>query len=441
MGLNPESIPSAARAALIGGISASGITKQFPLFIKTEKLSNSWCYLSQRSRDTATPAELQGKISAVCIRTLESIISIMLLQPVAAVNTVEEQRARWERKRRRTAKELVETEQKYLEQLDLVITYFVTILKAKGTLQPAVREAIFGRLESIHCTSQILLLHLERGHLGLGLEGFCQNMELYGHYAENLEQAKKTLQEQVKKNKAFCRFKKLQESRPEFLGWQLEDLLPLPLQRFHQYKHLFRDLMENSSPDSVEFQHLATVKSVSEVSQWVHSTICSRENSMQLLRVQKLLKGRKTKVLTPGRWYIQEGWLMVVPTKGEEVKRKMFFLFSDILVATKPCHPLHPLNSDKFSCQAVYPLNQCTVDKVFGHTQSQGGLLSLSFPHKTLLLMSSNQEDINNWYLNLTAAIRQLKARPTLVHQKEYLTEQPVSSREAHTVQKMCQDL
>ncbi|XP_075770842.1 rho guanine nucleotide exchange factor 39 isoform X2 [Pelodiscus sinensis] len=367
----------------------------------------------------------------------------MLLQPAAAVNTVEEQRARWEWKRSRTAKELVKTEQKYLEQLDLVTTYFVAILKAKGTLQPGVREAIFGVLESIHYSSQILLLHLERGHLGLGLKGFCQKLELYGHYAENLEQAKKTLQilrirkwnclwisgppslkilagipsspvalllfialmaawtssrEQLKKNKSFCRFKKLQESRPEFLGWQLEDLLPLPLQRLHEYKYLFRDLMENTSPDCAEFQHLAR------------------------------------------RWYIQEGWLMEVPAKGEEVKRKMFFLFSDILVATKPCHPLHPLNSDKFACQAVYPLNQCTLDKVFGHTQSQGGLLSLIFPHKTLLLMSSNQEDINNWYLNLTTAIRRLQARPTPVHQKEDLTEQPVSSTEAPTVQEMCQD-
>ncbi|XP_075770843.1 rho guanine nucleotide exchange factor 39 isoform X3 [Pelodiscus sinensis] len=365
----------------------------------------------------------------------------MLLQPAAAVNTVEEQRARWEWKRSRTAKELVKTEQKYLEQLDLVTTYFVAILKAKGTLQPGVREAIFGVLESIHYSSQILLLHLERGHLGLGLKGFCQKLELYGHYAENLEQAKKTLQEQLKKNKSFCRFKKLQESRPEFLGWQLEDLLPLPLQRLHEYKYLFRDLMENTSPDCAEFQHLAkAVKSVSEVSQWVHCTIRSHDNAKQLLRVQKLLKGHKTKVLTPGRWYIQEGWLMEVPAKGEEVKRKMFFLFSDILVATKPCHPLHPLNSDKFACQAVYPLNQCTLDKVFGHTQSQGGLLSLIFPHKTLLLMSSNQEDINNWYLNLTTAIRRLQARPTPVHQKEDLTEQPVSSTEAPTVQEMCQD-
>uniref|UniRef100_A0A8C0ZCI2 Rho guanine nucleotide exchange factor 39 n=1 Tax=Cyanistes caeruleus TaxID=156563 RepID=A0A8C0ZCI2_CYACU len=248
------------------------------------------------------------------------------------------QRARWERKRSRTAKELLETEYKYLEQLDLVLTYFVTILKAKGTLKPAVLETIFGPLESLYSASHVLSLHLEKGNLGAGLENFCQSLDLYGHYAENLEQTNKTLKEQVRKNKSFRRFKKLQETRPQFQGRVLEDLLCLPLQRLHQ------------------------------------------ENSLQLLRVQKLLKGQKTQVLTPGRWYIREGWLLVVPSKGEELKRRMFFLFSDILIAAKPCHPLHPLNSNKLSCQAVYPLQQCSVDKVFGHTWSQGGLLSVSLP-------------------------------------------------------------
>ncbi|NWU67636.1 ARG39 factor, partial [Pterocles burchelli] len=319
---------------------------------------------------------------------------------------VEEQRARWERKCSQTAKELLETEHKYFEQLDLVVTFFVTILKAKGTLKPAVLETIFGLLESIYSASHVLLLHLERGNLGPGLENFCQNLELYGLYAENLEQANKTLKEQLRKNKSFRRLKKLQETRPQFQGRTLEDLLPLPLQRFHQYKHFLRDLLENSSPGSTDYQKLAkAVKSVSEVSRWVQDIIRKRENSLQLLRVQKLLKGQKTHVLTPGRWYIREGWLLVVPSKGEKLKRRMFFLFSDIFIATKPCHPLHPLNSNKLACQAVYPLQQCIVDKVFGHTQSRGGLLSLSFPHKTLLLMSSDQ-DINDWYQSLSAAVR-----------------------------------
>uniref|UniRef100_A0A8D2MHK6 Rho guanine nucleotide exchange factor 39 n=1 Tax=Zonotrichia albicollis TaxID=44394 RepID=A0A8D2MHK6_ZONAL len=291
---------------------------------------------------------------------------------VVGANTVEDQRARWERKRSRTAKELLETEHKYLEQLDLVLTYFVTILKAKGTLKPAVLETIFGPLESLYSASHVLSLHLEKGNLGPGLENFCQSLDLYGHYAENLEHASKALKEQVRKNKSFRRFKRLQETRPQFQGRQLEDLLPLPLQRLHQ------------------------------------------ENSLQLLRVQKLLKGQKTQVLTAGRWYIREGWLLVVPAKGEELKRRMFFLFSDILIAAKPCHPLHLLNSNKLSCQAVYPLHQCSVDKVFGHTWSQGGLLSLSFPHKTLLLMSSNQQEINDWYQNLTAAVRWSETHPSL---------------------------
>uniref|UniRef100_A0A8C0ZCB5 Rho guanine nucleotide exchange factor 39 n=1 Tax=Cyanistes caeruleus TaxID=156563 RepID=A0A8C0ZCB5_CYACU len=279
------------------------------------------------------------------------------------------QRARWERKRSRTAKELLETEYKYLEQLDLVLTYFVTILKAKGTLKPAVLETIFGPLESLYSASHVLSLHLEKGNLGAGLENFCQSLDLYGHYAENLEHFFCSLkgislfcctQEQVRKNKSFRRFKKLQETRPQFQGRVLEDLLCLPLQRLHQ------------------------------------------ENSLQLLRVQKLLKGQKTQVLTPGRWYIREGWLLVVPSKGEELKRRMFFLFSDILIAAKPCHPLHPLNSNKLSCQAVYPLQQCSVDKVFGHTWSQGGLLSVSLPTlMQVLFLSWHGVSCTHWSYRL----------------------------------------
>ncbi|XP_048338201.1 rho guanine nucleotide exchange factor 39 isoform X2 [Sphaerodactylus townsendi] len=147
---------------------------------------------------------------------------------------VAEQRARWERRRRRAAQELVGSEQRYLEQLDLVATFFVAILKAKGTLKPAVLEALFGPWESVCSASRTLVFHLERGHLALGLEGFRHQVVLYRHYAENFAQAKKTLQKQVRKNKSFVRFKKLQEARPEFKGSRLEDVLPLPLQRLPQ---------------------------------------------------------------------------------------------------------------------------------------------------------------------------------------------------------------
>ncbi|KTG37613.1 hypothetical protein cypCar_00004983, partial [Cyprinus carpio] len=128
------------------------------------------------------------------------------------------------------------------------------------------------------------------------------------------------------------------------------------------------------------------------------------------------------------RWYIREGWLKTVPPKGMEAKPKMFYLFSDILLQAKPCSPIHPTNRDKFACQRIYPLKECTVDKVFGHTKSQGGLISLTFARAKLLLMSDDQGDINDWYRSLCLAIGQLKSKNTVVHRRDELRRKPIRS-------------
>ncbi|XP_032070197.1 rho guanine nucleotide exchange factor 39 [Thamnophis elegans] len=321
-----------------------------------------------------------------------------------------ERRASWERQRRARAEQLLRTEERYLEQLEGVATYFVVTLKAKGILKPDIHNILFGPWQSICSASRTLLFHLSSGHFALGLESFCHQLVFYVHYAENLEAAQNTLKKLVKKNKAFSRFKKLQESRPELKGCRLEELLPLPLQRLHQYRCLLQDLVEHTPPESSGFDQLqGSLRSVSEVLRRVQEIAHARENLLRMRQIQKQLKGRKTQVLAPGRRYLQEGWLMEVPSKGTEMQRRRCFLFTDILLLAKPCHPLHPWNSHKFACQAIYPLSHCVVEKVFGHTQSQGGLLSLSFPQKKLLLMSCDQEDFAKWHQNLVVAIRELQ--------------------------------
>ncbi|XP_070599826.1 rho guanine nucleotide exchange factor 39 [Erythrolamprus reginae] len=310
---------------------------------------------------------------------------------------------------RRRTDELLRTEERYLEQLEGVATYFVVALKAKGILTPETHKILFGPWESICSTSRTLLFHLARGHFALGLESFGHQLVFYVHHAENLEAAQNLLKKLVKKNKAFSRFKKLQESRPELQGCRLEELLPLPLQRLHRYRDLLQDLEAHTPPESSGFDQLqGSLRSVLEVLRRVEEISRVRENLRRMRQVQKQLKGQKTQVLAPGRRYLQEGWLVEVSSKGKGMQRRRCFLFSDVLLLTKPCHPLHPWNSHKFACQAVYPLRHCVVEKVFGHTQSQGGLLSLSFPHEKLLLMSCDQEDFAQWHQNLVGAIREL---------------------------------
>ncbi|KAM3842707.1 rho guanine nucleotide exchange factor 39-like [Diretmus argenteus] len=207
----------------------------------------------------------------------------------------------------------------------LIGMYFVEILKAKGTLRQDVRDNIFSSIKSIHSVNQTLLIHLENGYFGRGFDQFCPQLHHYNSYADNIynsskvlgvqmkknkafrrfkneclsvvsgpdeeEQSLQTVQMkknkafrrfkneclsvvsgpdeeeqslqtvQMKKNKAFRRFKKLQEARPEFKGCKLEDLLQLPVQRIEQYKHFLQDLTENTSPDNPEFQQLSRSRS------------------------------------------------------------------------------------------------------------------------------------------------------------------------------------
>ncbi|XP_006064414.1 rho guanine nucleotide exchange factor 39 isoform X3 [Bubalus bubalis] len=211
---------------------------------------------------------------------------------------VQEQRARWERKRACTARELLETERRYQEQLGLVATYFVAILRAKGTLRPPERQALFGPWELIYGASQELLPYLEGGRWGQGLEGFCNHLELYTQFAANVERSRTILQEQLKKNKHFRRFVRLQEGRPEFGGLQLQDLLPLPLQRLQQYENLAVALAENTGPNSPEHKQLTrAAQLISETAQRVHTISQKQKNEQHLQRIQALLSGRQAKGL------------------------------------------------------------------------------------------------------------------------------------------------
>ncbi|XP_061769212.1 rho guanine nucleotide exchange factor 39 isoform X1 [Nerophis ophidion] len=344
-------------------------------------------------------------------------------------NSIQHQRDRWERKRSVVARELVQTEQRYCQQLELVTTYFVEILKAKGTLKQDIRKSIFSSIKAIHSVNQSLLVHMENGYFGQGFDQFCPQFHHYNIFVDNFYNAVKVLELQLKKNKAFRGFKKLQEARPEFNSQKLEVLLHLPIERIDQYRRLLQEMTANTCPDNPEFQQLSrAVAAVELLHQRIQNNTRCHENHLQLCRVQKLLKGRKTKVFAAGRWYIREGWLKVVPSKGADVKPKMFFLFSDMLLQAKRCSTLDPTNSDKFTGQHAYPLQECSVEKVFGHTKSKGGLLSLTFSRAKLLLMSSNQEDLNDWYQSLCSTIRKLEPKPIVDHQRAESIQEPFST-------------
>lgn len=322
---------------------------------------------------------------------------------------VQNQRRRWERKRERTARELLETERAFLEELELITKFYDEVFRARCGRLKLAQEGICGTIPSMVKVNRSLLMSLERDLASSGFQNFSQYLHLYKKHADCIEATRHAIQAQLKKKKSFARFMKLQESRPEFRGRSLEQLLELPLHRVVRYKHYLLDLVENTFPGSSDSAQLTgALQAVSDVCNHIENIQQLQENHQQLHRVQRLLKGRRIRIVSPGRRFLREGWLSLVPSSGEDVKPRMLFLFSDVLLVSAPCHPLHPFNAHKFCCRAVYPLRECQVEKVLGHTHSQGGLISLSFTREKLLFMSSDQQDMNVWYESLVTAIRKL---------------------------------
>ncbi|XP_065764432.1 rho guanine nucleotide exchange factor 39 isoform X3 [Muntiacus reevesi] len=269
---------------------------------------------------------------------------------------VQEQRARWERKRSCTARELLETERRYQEQLGLVATVRPVSRRGRGPQgEGACLRVLRGNFES------------QRHPATTGAPGPL--WALGTHLRRQPEQ--------LKKNKHFRRFVRLQEGRPEFAGLQLQDLLPLPLQRLQQYENFAVALAENTSPNSPDHKQLTrAAQLISETAQRVHTIAQKQKNEQHLQRVQALLSGRQAKGLISGRWFLRQGWLLVVPPRGEP-RPRMFFLFSDALLMAKPRPPLHLLQSGTFACRALYPMAECQLHRVFGHSGGPcGGLLS-----------------------------------------------------------------
>ncbi|XP_073540746.1 rho guanine nucleotide exchange factor 39 isoform X1 [Phyllobates terribilis] len=290
---------------------------------------------------------------------------------------VRHQRRRWERKRGRTARELLETERAYVEELELITKFYDEVFRARCGNMKLAQEGICGTIPSIVKVNRSLLMSLERNVIPSGFHNFSQYLHLYKKHGDCIGATQQAVQIQIKKKKSFSRFMKLQESRPELQGRTLEKLLELPLQRVMRYRHYLQDLLENTFPGSSDSAHLnGALLAVTDVCDHIENLQQLKENDQQLRRVQGLLKGRRIRILSPGRLFIRDGWLSLVPPSGEDVKHRMLFLFSDVLLVTAPCHPLHPVNAHKFCCRGVYPLRECQVEKVLGHTQSQGGLLS-----------------------------------------------------------------
>ncbi|XP_071492691.1 rho guanine nucleotide exchange factor 39-like [Diadema antillarum] len=314
-----------------------------------------------------------------------------------------------ERKREKIVTEIFASERRYLEQLDIVITYFMRPLQRLRIVPENDVRIMFGDLTAIQAINKELLAHMEEMSIGEAFLQLAPYIKLYSTYANNFEKAMDLLQEWESKTSDFNRFLREQESKPECRSLSLHALLITPIQRVPRYKLLLKQLLDHTQQSHTDYEKLKdALNNISMVTQGINEYIREHENFQKMLDIQKSLGGRAPKLLLPGRKFIKEGPLMKVTKNGSGSHERMFFLFSDILIYAKQNTSLErPLLAKPYTVSGVIQLQDCKVDLVFGEQRIEGAgaLFKLSFNDDHLLLYSTNHDDALSWIDHLQGAI------------------------------------
>ncbi|XP_063601632.1 FYVE, RhoGEF and PH domain-containing protein 3-like [Penaeus indicus] len=332
--------------------------------------------------------------------------------------------------------EIILTEKTYLQQLHTLDKFFAKPLLEKDFFPIHVHSAIFGELASLqHMNNELYhALTSEEGDVGRAFLHLAPFLKVYSSYAKNYQQAMNLILDWERKSEKFRTWLTGTESRPEVQS-KLPSLLITPVQRVPRYRLLLAELLKHTAKDHPQYDSIAKAEEeVGHVAEHIDRSISKSESLQRVLVIQRALKNGQPNIISPGRHLLKEGVLQKVSRSGNSYQARLFFLFSDVLLYTKP--PAICLSSSSNSISealdmdykprsleycCLLPLRHCSVTCVFG--SGQQNLFRLKCESEDMLLFSSDKA--GEWVAALKEAIHQaVRNRRTL--RKESSSRKPI---------------
>jgi len=157
-------------------------------------------------------------------------------------------------------------------------------------------------------------------------------LKIYGTYCSNLEKAVDTVAQLSKSKPMFSSFILNCKGRKESRNLDLNSWLIKPLQRLCKYPLFLNQLKQATSPTDPEYSVLTSAsQKVEELVTNVNSFKKDVESKKKAAELSQRLEGAGAlHLMEPGRYFIQEGPMMIYPKdKGH------YHLFTDLLIISK----------------------------------------------------------------------------------------------------------
>uniref|UniRef100_A0A8C1VJ65 Intersectin 2a n=1 Tax=Cyprinus carpio TaxID=7962 RepID=A0A8C1VJ65_CYPCA len=256
-----------------------------------------------------------------------------------------------ERKRQGYIHELIQTEETYLEDLELALEVFYKPMAESGRLTEAEMSMIFVNWqELIMCSTKLLkALRVRKKMAGermpvqvVGdiLSSELSHMQAYIRFCSCQLNAAALLQQKTDKSADFKLFLKKIASNYRCKGMPLSSFLLKPMQRITRYPLLIKNILENTHPTHADHANLkAALDQAEELCSQVNEGVREKENSDRLEWIQNhvlcdgviehLVFNSLTNCLGP-RKLLHSGKIH----KTKSNKELWAFLFNDFLLLT-----------------------------------------------------------------------------------------------------------
>jgi hypothetical protein len=287
--------------------------------------------------------------------------------------------------------EILQTEQDYIRNLDILVQKFSVPLKldANNGLSQQQASGIFSNVEIILMFHKAFVAELKdkKGNVADIFYKYADFLKMYSEYLRNYDNALVILQG-LKTNKKFQAF--LQEKRKDAeCKLPLTSYLIMPIQRVPRYELLLRELVKKTPSDSSEYDplHQAYLK-VQKVAQHINEIKRQVENASKLFEIQNKIQGKlQAPILAPERNLVKEGVFDVIREsllRGVYTRRYVLFVFNDMILIT----------TDSFDYKAMISMKHLVL--LPWDTDTQLGI-DIGTVVETIRFMFPTEQDRDSW--------------------------------------------
>ncbi|GMT23114.1 hypothetical protein PFISCL1PPCAC_14411, partial [Pristionchus fissidentatus] len=305
------------------------------------------------------------------------------------------------------AKELVDSEERYVEKLKLLDQMFRKRIAAENVIEKDKIAKLFANTESLytfhnsHLLPQLMMAIREWNttkRISSIMRKQAPFLKMYSEYTNNYKRATKLFEESMVKKKRFAEIVREIEKDPACENLPLMSHLICPVQRVMRYQLLLQEYKKHLVESDADYADtVAALDLVLEAASHANEMMKKLDRYGKVIEVQEQL-GNAVSLVNPGRELLRTGSLQKISSSTGKTEERFVFLFNDLIVlASERGIP----GFSKYKLRAVFHAAHsqvCEGDNLerecsFYIRGSDGGLGQV----RTLELFCETQKEKEDW--------------------------------------------